>query len=131
MKFDERKVAINIDEEQENASALAQNRPVWHLPLMVVQEPTKLRICHDAKASVGGVALNDYILGGPNLTNNIATVILLFRIFKYVFTTDISRFFHQVRVDERDKDVFRYPWFKDSTCELEIIERFLSHIFGS
>ena len=51
--------------------------------------------------------------------------------FKYVFTTDIAAFFHQILLDERDLDVFRYLWFTDDEMREDCVKRFLSHIFGS
>ena len=92
-KFEEKGIAVTIDEEVENYEAHEENRPLWHLPLMCVDEPTKFRICHDAKASTRGIGLNDLLIGSPNLTNNLATVLILFRQHKYVFSTDIAGFF--------------------------------------
>ena len=44
---------------------------------------------------------------------------------------DIKSFFHQVRVDERDVDAFRFPWFADEDMEFARMMAFLSHVFGS
>ena len=94
-KFDEKGVAMDIvDEELENEKAVEARRPIWHLPLMAVEERGKTRMCHDAKASTGGISINDLLLGGPNLTNSLASILLSFRAKRYVFTTDISAFFH-------------------------------------
>ena len=98
---------------------------------MAVDEPHKIRICHDAEASVGGINLNSLLLGGPNLTNNLAAVLLLFLATKLIFTTDISGFFHRILVDEDVLDAFRYPFFTDERMDEIAIKRFLSHIFGS
>ena len=122
---------IPIDDAVENRKALEEGRPIWHLPLMCVNEPTKIRICHDAKASCGGVCLNDLLLGGPNFINSLVCVLILFCHFKYVFTTDIAAFFHEILLDKRDLDVFRYLWFTDQDMREDCVKRFLSHIFGS
>ena len=45
--------------------------------------------------------------------------------------TDISAYFHQVLIDERDADVFRYFWFADQSMETYKTLRFNAHIFGS
>ena len=83
-KFEDKGIAVPINNVLEDRKALAEGRPIWHLPLMCVDKPTKIRICHDAKASCGGVCLNDLLLGGPNLINSLAGVLMLFRRFKYV-----------------------------------------------
>ena len=105
-KFEEKGIAVTIDEEVENYEAHEENRPLWHLPLMCVDELTKIRICHDAKALTRGIGLNDLLIGGPNLTNNLAAVLILFPQHKYVFSTDIAGFFHQVLLDERERPFF-------------------------
>ena len=84
-----------------------------------------------AKASTRGIGLNDLLIGGPNLTNNLAAVLILFRQHKYVFSTDIAGFFHQVLLDEHDRDNFSYLWFTDKSMSEIIVKRFLSHVFGS
>ena len=54
-KFEEKGIAVTVDEEVENREAHEENRPLWHLPLMCVDDPTKIRICHYAKASTCGI----------------------------------------------------------------------------
>ena len=130
-KWESKGVSATIDDVAENRKAIRENRPVWHLPLLCVDEPTKIRVCHDAKASTRGIGLNDLLMGGPNLTNNLAAVLLLFRQFKYAFSTDIAGFFHQVLLDERDIDTFRFLWFTDENMRDVTVRRFLSHVFGS
>ena len=51
-KWEETGIAESVDELVDN-QASEDKRPIWHLPLMAVDEPHKLRICHDAAASVG------------------------------------------------------------------------------
>ena len=118
-KFEKKGIAVTVDEEIENHEAHEENRPLWHLPLMCVDEPTKIRICHDAKALTRGIGLDNLLIGGSNLTNNLAAILILLRQHKYVFSTDIAGFFHQVLLDERDRD-----------SEI-VVKRFLSHVFGS
>ena len=91
-KFEERGVAIDIEDVDDN---LEPSEPVWHLPLLVVKERNKTKICHDAKASTKEISLNDLLLGGRNLTNNLASILLNFCSKRYVFTTNIASFFHK------------------------------------
>ena len=95
--------AININDKDAvvNASPL-----VWHLPLLVVEENNKTCIGHNAKASADLVSLNSMLLGGPNLTNNLASILLNFQVKQSVFTTIIAAFFHQAKVIK--KVVFCY-----------------------
>ena len=70
-KFEEKGVSIDVNDEDVGADPTL---PVWHLPLLVVEERNKTRICHDAKASAEGISLNSMLLGGPNLTNSLAAI---------------------------------------------------------
>ena len=98
-KFSDTGVAIEIDNTDNDATA---SLPRWHLPLHVVEKGNKTRVCHDARASTGNCCLNDFLLGGPNLVNSLAKILLYSRIWKFVLMNDIRSFFHQVRVDPRD-----------------------------
>ena len=105
--------------------------PQWHLPMHPVDKHDKIHMCHDARAGVDGICLNDFLLGGPNLINPLVDILTRFREHPIAFMTDISGFFHQIHVDERDRQVFRYLWFKDQSCQEIFIKQFLSHIFGA
>ena len=89
-KFKDKGIPVPVDKALENPKAIAEGRPIWHLPLMCVDKPTKIRICHNARAKAGGICLNDLLLGGPNLTNSLARILILFCKYKYVFCTDIA-----------------------------------------
>ena len=49
----------------------------------------------------------------------------------YAFGTDIEAFFHNVLVDERDKDAFRFFFFKDGKMDKLDPNRFMAHVFGA
>ena len=107
-KFKEKGYTHMIDNDNNDSGA---ENPRWYLPIHVVEKNNKTRICHDARANVRGIALNDLLLRTPNLLNSLPAILLSFRTKKIAFMTDIAQFFHQVLVDERDADVFRYFWF--------------------
>ena len=127
-KFVETGVAVQIEPTNDDTTATT---PRWYLPIHVVEKRGKTRPCHDARASVAGICLNEMLLGGPNIMNSLSEVLLNFRAHKVAFMTDIKGFFHQIRVDPRDVDVFRYLWFADAKMEKAVMMRFLSHVFGS
>ena len=127
-KFEEKGYADVIDNFNDDSRA---ENPRWYLPIHVVEKNGKTRICHDAKASVKNTSLNDLLLGSPNLLNSLPGILLSFRTKKIAFMTDISAYFHQVLIDERDADVFRYFWFADQSMETYKTLRFNAHIFGS
>ena len=63
--------------------------------------------------------------------NSLSEVLLNFRTHRIAFMTDICSFFHQIRVDPRDVNAFRYLWFSDESMKKAVMMRFLSHVFGS
>ena len=93
--------------------------PSFVLPLHIVYEPnkpTKPRCCHDGASKLDGTCLNDHILTGPDLMNDLLGVLFRFRENRVTLSADIKGFFHQVYVDERDQFVFQFWWFDDEDC---------------
>ena len=128
-KFVQTGVAIEIDSINDDSTATT---PRWHLPLHVDEKKKgKTRVCHDARSSSGNTCLNEWLLGGPNLMNPLAELLVYMRKHRWIFLTDIRAFFHQVRVHPDDADAFRYPWFADEKLKEAVMMRFQSHVFGS
>jgi len=76
--------------------------------------------------------LNDNLLQGPDLTNNLITVLLRFRQDVVGVVADIKQMFYQVRVQDEDRDAFRFLWFPDGDLNQHPAEfRMNVHIFGS
>ena len=127
-KFVDTGVAIEIDPKNDDASI---SSPRWYLPIHVVEERNKTRICHDGRAETGGICLNELLIGGPNIMNVLTEVLMKFRLYKIGLMTDIKAFFHNVRVHPEDADTFRYMWFTDKSMREAVVMLFLAHIFGS
>ena len=127
-KFEDKQYAVQIADVDDRITATT---PRWHLPLHVVEKNNKCRICHDGRANVKGICVNDLLSGSPNLLNSLPGILLNFRTKKIAFMTDIASFFHQVLVDERDAESFCYFWFSDESMKSHKMLRFNAHIFGS
>lgn len=64
---------------------------------------TKLRAVFDASApSSSGVSLNQVLMPGPKLQQNIEDIILRFRTHAVVFTCDIKQMYRQIRLHDDD-----------------------------
>ena len=95
-------------------------------------KPGQVRICHNCKATVKGTSLNDHLLDGPQLANDIRGVLMRFRCEGAVAVgADIKDYFHEVYVTEEDAGIFRYYWFKDEKMEEIDLNEFLGHVFGA
>ena len=117
----------------EDALARADGR-VWYLTHHAVQHPTKpkIRVVFNPKTKYKGHALNERLLQGPDLTNTLVGVLLRFRNGRYAVTADIQEMFHQVKVPERDRDVFRFFWWPEGDTSGPPREyRMAAQIFGA
>ncbi|XP_067948768.1 uncharacterized protein [Watersipora subatra] len=104
---------------------------VWYIPHFAVSHPQKkkLRVVFDCSASFGGVSLNDHLLSGPDLTNNMLGILLRFRKEQVAIACDIERMFYNFYVNEEDRDFLRFLWF-DECGNIEEY-RMTVHLFGA
>ena len=105
--------------------------PIWHLPCHIVYQKGKWRFCHDGRANAGGICLNEQVIGDLNLMVPMLNPLTNLRKNLYAFGTDIESFFHNILVDERDRDAFRFFWYEDEEMKRLVPYVFLAHIFGS
>ena len=66
----------------------------------------KPRVVYDGAATFGGVCLNQAVLAGTNLLNNLVEVLTHFRLGKFACMADLSKCFFQVAVPEAQRDCF-------------------------
>ncbi|XP_018405645.1 PREDICTED: uncharacterized protein LOC108781997 [Cyphomyrmex costatus] len=72
---------------------------------------TKLRVVFDASAKNNkGVSLNDALLIGPVLQDNLIDIVIRFRTYKIALTADLQKMYRQVLVHENDRDFQRILW---------------------
>ena len=132
-KFNEKGRVVQVDPKEH--AATPPDRPKWTIPIHVTDKPGKpgqVRICHDCKARVKGVSLNDVLLDGPQLACDIRGVLMRFRGGGPVAVgADIKDFFHEIYIAEEDAAIFRYWWFKDESMRELILNGFLGHVFGA
>ena len=67
-----------------------------------------MRVVFDASAKHEGVALNEVLLKGPSLVNDIRTTLLLFREKTFSLSGDIQQMFLQVGVKKEDRSALRF-----------------------
>lgn len=78
---------------------------------------TKLRVVFDASRSTHlGPSLNDKLLVGPKLQDDLIDILTRFRTYKYAFTCDIAKMYRQVLVEDKQCDFQRILW-RDSERE--------------
>lgn len=72
---------------------------------------TKLRVVFNAAAHLPGqLSLNDYLLVGPKLQQDIVFILLHFRLNKYAVCTDIKQMYRMIHVQPSHCDYQRIIW---------------------
>ena len=115
-----------------DAEALSTSKKTNYIPHHFVLEPNKpgkIRIVFDASSKFNGSSLNDNLLPGPNLLNNLVTVLSRFRRGQIAVISDIEKMYHQVLVPKGDQDSLRFLW-RDEPSDPITEYKMLVHLFG-
>ena len=76
--------------------------------MLNINKPGRAGVVFDASAKINKIRLNDNLLPGIDLLNNLLSVITKFRNGKYAIMGDIEKIFHRVFVDPKDLDSLRF-----------------------
>ena len=104
----------------------------WYIPHFGIfhpKKPDKIRVVFDCAAKSNGKSLNDYLLQGPDMMNNMLGILMRFRCNKIAISCDIERMFHQFKVKSEDRDYLRFIWINESGQQA--IYRMKVHLFGA
>ena len=119
----------------EIATTLSPSEECWYLPLFGVYHPKKpgqIRGVFDASAKFKGVSLNDVLLQGPDLLNNLLGILLRFRKDEVAISADIEKMFYSFLVEEKDRDFLRFFWYAENDPSKDLVEyRMRVHVFGN
>lgn len=119
----------------ERAPAIQDGKECWYLPSFGIYHPKKpdqIRIVFDSSAQHDGISLNNVLLKGPDLNNNLLGVLIRFRKEKIAVTADIQHMYYCFVVKEDHRDYLRFLWFRDNVWNGEIVDfRMRVHVFGN
>ena len=107
---------------------------VWYIPHHGVyhKQKNKLRVVFNCSAIYDGHCLNDELLQGPDLTNNLVGVLIRFREGKVSFCGDIEKMFYMVKVPKEDSNFLRFLWYPNDDLDANPIQfRLKVHVFGA
>ncbi|KAG1930139.1 hypothetical protein F2P79_022561 [Pimephales promelas] len=107
----------------------------WYIPhhgIYHPKKPDKLRVVFDCSAKFKGTSLNDHLLPGPDMINNLTGVLVRFRKHPIAVTCDIEKMFHQFHVQENDRDYLRFLWWQNGDTNSPLQDyRMKVHLFGA
>lgn len=85
-----------------------------HCVLRESSTTTKIRVVFDASNKLtSGVSLNDALVKGAVLQEDLFSILTSFRNFRYVITSDIEKMYRQVLIDENQTLLQRIVWRND------------------
>lgn len=106
----------------------------WYIPhhgIYHPHKPGKLRVVFDCSAKYQGKSLNDLLIKGPDLTNNLVGVLTSFRQERIALMADIESMFCQVRVTEADCSYLRFLWWLNGNLEGDLEDYQMVVHFGA
>ncbi|XP_030581660.1 uncharacterized protein LOC115777804 [Archocentrus centrarchus] len=107
----------------------------WYIPHHGIYHPKKpenLRVVFDCSAKYKGTSLNEHLLSGPDMLNNLTGVLLRFRQYQTALTCDIEKMYHQFQVQNSDRNYLRFLWWKNGDLSAQPQEyRMTVHLFGA
>lgn len=101
--------------EKVSEASLQRGQPVFYFPHHPVLKPdsstTKLRTVFNGSATTSsGVSLNDNLMAGPCIQNELLHILLRFRCPTFVLTADIKKMFRQIEIHEDDRQLQLILW---------------------
>ncbi|XP_011705898.1 PREDICTED: uncharacterized protein LOC105461108, partial [Wasmannia auropunctata] len=94
-----------------------------HCVIKEASTTTKLRVVFDASSKTDkGVSLNDALMIGPVLQQDLFMILLRFRAFKYVMTSDITKMYRQILVEDSQTPLQRIVWRDNPSEEIRTYE---------
>ena len=128
-----REMEILLEKKYVEKVAIIDKSPRWYLPHFPVfneNKPDKLRVVFDCAAKCKQKSLNDYVMQGPEQTNNMVGILMRFRERPIAIQADVKEMFYQVRVNVQDRDMLRFIWHRDGLDQPPEEFRFTVHPFG-
>ena len=104
---------------------IPENEPIplkgksWYIPIFPVTHPKKgkVRLVFDSSALYKEKSLNSMLLTGPDVLNNLRSVLLHFREAQVGFTADVESMFHNFVLPSEDRNFVRFFWFADNNLQ--------------
>ena len=118
-----------VDKETSETENVMQ----WYLPHQPVKHPHKpgkvRRFCN-AASKFKAVSLNDKLLSGPDLLQNLVGIVFRFGEYEIAMTADIESMFLQVAVPKEGRKCLRFLW-PDKPSDTVGIFEYTRHVFGA
>ncbi|XP_054601662.2 uncharacterized protein [Nothobranchius furzeri] len=112
----DRRAAIKLTQEE----ITGWEGPVWYISHLIAPTPhsvtTPIRLVWNSSQKFQGVSMNDLLMKGPDVLNQIRAVLLRFREGTYAALGDIRKMYNSVWLEEKELHLHRFLW-RDSENE--------------
>ena len=106
----------------------------WYVPHQGVLNHNKGKICvvFDCSSQYGGTSINENLLSGPDMTNQLVRVLIGFRVGLVALMANIQAMFYLVKVPEKQRSFLRFLWWNEGNLDSEITDHEMCiHLFGA
>lgn len=123
-KFMDEYIQLKHMEKIPSSEVFKAFESVFYLPHHSVQNPdsttTKLRVVFDGSmSSSSGNSINDVLLVGPTLQDDLFTILIRWKKHKIVLIADIEKMYRQVLIHKPHTDFQRIVWRQSSQDDIE------------
>jgi len=117
--------------KESNASPRGKTWYIPHHGIYHPSKPGKIRVVFDCSAEFKGKSINNELLSGPDLTNQIVGILTRFRRGEIAFMADLEAMYYQVMVPDEQQTFLKFLWWKDGDMQKEPQEFMMcAHVFG-
>ena len=106
----------------------------WYVPPPDVlnHNKGKIRVVFDCSSRYRGISINENLLSGSDLTNQLVEILIRFWVGPVAFMADIQSMFYQVKVPVKQRSFLRFLWWNEGNLDSEITNHEMSvHLFGA
>ena len=118
----------------EKLSQKVQQGKTWfisHHGVYHPSKPGKMQVVFDCSAEYNGVSINKKLMSGPDLTNQIISILVKFRKDFVVIMADIESMFYQVFVADQHRNLLSFLWLENGDINEQPQHYHMNvHIFG-
>lgn len=94
-----------------------------HAVMKESSSTTRLRVVFDASCKTStGISLNDALLTGPVIQQDLRTIILRCRIHQIMLVADVEKMFRQINMDSTDSPLQSILWRFDAEDDISVYE---------
>lgn len=87
------------------------------------EQPAKIRVVFDAFCkSTNDMSLNDVLMIGPVVQQDLLTILMRFRTFRYVLVADIIKMYRQILIDSSQTGLQKILWRDDPSISVKTYE---------